>query len=229
MWAEMDDGKTYVFEAENMSRFWERHGMPAMSGWVSRKQEAQLLAQNISRTLRRNGPMDHHESIELTHRLLTEHGVSPRYHVSFSNRLTKAMGLTNYRVRSITYSIPLWARADTDRRRETVVHEAAHAIVEAQYGLKRGTSHGRPWRTQMRVMGYPNARPYHTVDRTGLRRERADTVEVSCCGEQLGRLTFKRLARILLNPRAKCRRCAEKPKITSVADQARFEAWVKRS
>lgn len=122
---------------------------------------------------------------------------TPGYTAKFSGRLTSCMGKVNHRSRVVTYSRPLWARASVKQRRETVIHEVAHAIVACHHGREPGVSHGAAWKSQMRKMGVSSPARCHSVDRTGLKRQRSDTIAIRCCGRE-HRVTMKRLRRIIL-------------------------------
>lgn len=119
------------------------------------------------------------ESIEHAYSLLKKWGCEG-WRVEFSGALPRAMGKAHLGRRLIKFSVPLWDQATNLQRRETVVYEVAHAVCYVR-GTDRG--HGAGWKAQMAAMGYPNASKYHTVDRTGLKRKRHDTVEVACCGK----------------------------------------------
>ena len=68
----------------------------------------------------------------------------------------------------IRLSIPLWPRASSQDKRETVIHEACHIIVWHKFGLFVAP-HGSEWRQAMRNCGVQPERT-HVVDRTGLAR-----------------------------------------------------------
>lgn len=165
---------------------------------------------------------------------LLERWTVPAFHIQFSNAMTRTLGVVNYRRRTITYSRPLWVRATDEQRREVVIHEVAHAVVENRLGRQRGVSHGAPWKAQMVAMGIKNPSAYHTVKRDDLHRKRADTVELMCCGTHKLRMTLAKLfrstrvapdgsLRILL----RCKRCKEAPTLLR-SDAARFEEYVRR-
>jgi len=139
-----------------------------------------------------------------THRLLAQWKV-PGYAAVFSNRLTSSMGRVNHRSKVITYSRPIWERATAEDRRVTVIHEVAHAIVAHFHGRAPGVSHGAQWKRQMRAMGIKKPQRCHKVSTEGLKRQRRDTVAVTCCGNEF-RVTLKRLHRSLASgARCKCR------------------------
>jgi predicted SprT family Zn-dependent metalloprotease len=167
-------------------------------------------------------------AISETEKLLTYWQVPP-YQAEFSNALTKALGRCNYRTRTITYSRKLWLRATDEERKTVVIHEVAHAVVEHNGGRAAGTSHGRAWKLQMMKMGISNPSPYHTIDRTGLRRKRHDSIEMTCCGVPFG-VTMERLRKsmgVTGETRLRCARCEGRPQFSSQEERSRFEAYMK--
>lgn len=172
-------------------------------------------------------------AMEETKKLLLQWKV-PAFHVEFSNSMTRTLGLVNYRTRTVSYSRPLWVRATDEQRREVVIHEVAHAVVENRIGRRRGVSHGRDWKLQMIAMGISNPSPYHTVKRDDLRRKRGDTIEISCCGVHKMRITMAKMFKSLrflpdgnYTSRMRCRSCNQSPDIAP-EDKARFAEYVRR-
>jgi len=156
-----------------------------------------------------------------TQRLLRRWMVPRAYAVKFSDAQTSAMGKVNYRSRTISYSRPLWERATPTQRAEVVIHEVAHAVVEAFQGRTFGVQHGEAWKKQMRAMGIRQPSAYHTVSREGLKRTRADTIDVLCCGTAF-RMTVKKATQL---SSLRCRGCKEPPRIPSAADRKRVEGY----
>jgi hypothetical protein len=85
----------------------------------------------------------------------------------------------------------------------------------------------------MVAMGISKPSAYHNVDRTGLKRKRGDTVEMSCCGAKPFRITMKKLmswskiqdGEILM--RWSCRACGKKPEFSTPGDRARFVEFLR--
>lgn len=159
-----------------------------------------------------------------TQRLLRRWMVPRAYAVKFSDAQTSAMGKVNYRSRTISYSRPLWERATSTQRAEVVIHEVAHAVVEAFQGRTFGVQHGEAWKKQMRAMGIRQPSAYHTVSREGLKRTRTDTIDVLCCGTAF-RMTVKKASQL---SSLRCRGCNEPPRIPSAADRKRVEGYKTR-
>lgn len=160
------------------------------------------------------------EALKLAHDLLRKWDMAG-WRVEFTSQLTRAMGNAHLRKKLIKFSIPLWDRASDLDRRQTVVHEVAHAVAFERHG---DAGHGAAWKQQMAAMGYPNASKYHTVDRTGIKRKRNDTVEVECCGK-FYRITFAKLARGLNRLRCRNQGCSGRSPTISEAELHRFREW----
>lgn len=93
---------------------------------------------------------------------------------SFTRRLGDALG-TNLNWAApggrIRFSAsPLWRRASKAERRNTVIHELAHVLVNCYHG-RRVTAHGSEWKAMHRLLGEAPSRT-HSVNRAGLRRRR---------------------------------------------------------
>jgi predicted SprT family Zn-dependent metalloprotease len=86
----------------------------------------------------------------------------------WSNRMTSTMGSVSggptkgYRVK---LSTKLFARADEEEQRDTVIHEVCHAIDN--YLNQRGMTHGEDWKIAMRLAGREPCR-LHDVSIEGL-------------------------------------------------------------
>lgn len=165
------------------------------------------------------------------HRLLAEYD-TPGYTVQFSNRLTRALGNVNHRTKIIKFSRPLFDRASATQRREVVIHEVAHAVVAHHHGRRPGVSHGKEWKDQMKRMGIKSPSRTHTVDRTGLRRQRKDTINVKCCG-QTYRITAKRAQRFFEGIKAFRAQCKcpgghlDEMRFATKADEAAYKRLAK--
>lgn len=171
-------------------------------------------------------------AISETQKLLSEWHIPTHFQIEFSNALTKALGRVNFRTSTISYSRKLWLRATDEEKRTVVIHEVAHVVVDHLHGRRAGTAHGRVWKLQMVRMGIPwgNVSPYHTIDRTGLKRSRVDTVGMSCCGGAEFRITMEKLRKSLNaagETRMRCKRCDERPKLVSQDDLTKFQTYMK--
>jgi predicted SprT family Zn-dependent metalloprotease len=108
-----------------------------------------------------------------------------RIAVEWDARLTTTMGMcfTDWGrgTADLTLNPHLWARATEADRRETTIHEAAHAIVNLTY--RRQVGHGAEWKAMMRHLGCHAADRCHSVSTAGLRRK-APTFLLPCprCG-----------------------------------------------
>ncbi len=77
--------------------------------------------------------------------------------------LRVAAGYAYYRQRAIGLSTRLIT--DEERLRDTLLHEYAHLLAVARYGVK-GAGHGRPWQEAMRDLGLePTVRHQYEVER----------------------------------------------------------------
>lgn len=163
------------------------------------------------------------QAIADTHRLLAQWKV-PGYTAVFSNKLTSSMGNVNHRSKVVKYSRPIWQRATPDERKNTVIHEVAHAVVAHFHGRQPGVSHGAKWKRQMRAMGVKKPQRCHRVSTKGLGRTRSDTVAIRCCGGE-HRMTIKRLRRALAaGGHCLCRGGGkDKIQFATQADKDRFE------
>lgn len=84
--------------------------------------------------------LSHQETIEFAHEPLRQWSV-PNYKVDFSNRFTRRMGQCDFKHRVITLSAPLWPLATPEQRRQTTIHEVAHAVTRDRHGMV--AAHGR--------------------------------------------------------------------------------------
>jgi SprT protein len=164
----------------------------------------------------------HRETIDFAHALLRQWAI-PNYKVVFSNRFTRRMGQCDFRKREIGYSAPLWPRATPEQRRQTTIHEVAHAVTRDRHG-DRVAAHGREWKAQMVAMGASPKRT-HNVNREGIRRTRSDTIVMLCCGDPF-RVTLKK-AHALVTRGGRCRGCGERPVFASAEDRHQYEQWAR--
>lgn len=83
--------------------------------------------------------------------------------------LRVAAGYAYYRQRAIGLSTRLIT--DDERLRSTLLHEYAHLLAVARYGV-RGAGHGEPWKEAMRDLGLePTVRHQYEVERNQKRQE----------------------------------------------------------
>jgi len=98
--------------------------------------------------------------------------------VEWSNKLTRTMGICRQPGRvpywRITLSAPIFARATTEERYNTIVHETCHAVEGFLFGYvdPQLEGHGPKWRNAMRCCGIEPTR-YHHVNTDGLRTRHA--------------------------------------------------------
>lgn len=163
--------------------------------------------------------LSHRETIAFSHELLRQWSI-PNYKVDFSNRFTRRMGQCDFRHRVITYSAPLWPLATAEQRRQTTIHEVAHAVTRDRYGMV--AAHGKEWKAQMVAMGAAPKRT-HNVRREGVARKRGDTVAMVCCGNTF-RVTLTR-AHAFLTRGGRCRACQQAPVFATPTDRAAYNAW----
>lgn len=164
----------------------------------------------------------HRETIAFAHELLRQWSI-PNYKVDFSNRFTRRMGQCDFRHRVITLSAPLWPLATPEQRRQTTIHEVAHAVTRDRHGMV--AAHGKEWKAQMVAMGAQPKRT-HDVQRDSVRRTRGDTVAMVCCGGTPFRITLKK-AHTLLTRGGRCKACHQPPVLATDADRKLYESWVR--
>ena len=104
-------------------------------------------------------------------------------------------------------------RASADESRETLVHEIAHCLDHA---LVDTLGHGPSWKLLMKMMGYVDARPCHTVDTAGFGVKR-DLTPAYCtrCGKSCG-VTVRQKAKLRMG-RQLNRKCNCGGELTHVA------------
>jgi predicted SprT family Zn-dependent metalloprotease len=166
--------------------------------------------------------LSHRETIDFAHELLRQWSI-PNYKVVFSNKFTRRMGQCDFRHREIAYSAPLWPLATAEQRRQTTIHEVAHAVTKDRHGDV--APHGKEWKAQMVAMGASPSRT-HKVNRDSVKRSRADTVGMTCCGGAPFRITMKK-AHAILTRRGRCKACQQAPVFATAADRTRYEAWAR--
>lgn len=164
----------------------------------------------------------HRETIAFAHELLRQWAI-PNYRVVFSNRFTRRMGQCDFRKREIGYSAPLWPMATPDQRRQTTIHEVAHAVTHDRHGVA-AAAHGSEWKAQMVAMGVSPKRT-HAVNREGVKRTRSDTITMTCCGPPF-RMLLTRVHRLVTHG-GTCRSCHRTPMFASPADRAAYEKWAR--
>ncbi len=166
----------------------------------------------------------HRETIAFAHEMLHQWAI-PNYKVDFSGRFTRRMGQCDFRHRVISYSTPLWPLATPEQRRQTAIHEVAHAVTRDRHGTV--SPHGKEWRAQMVAMGASPKRT-HNVNRESVKRTRGDTVTMVCCGGAPFRVTLKK-AHGLVTRGGRCRACQQPPVFATAADRTMYETWARRS
>jgi len=166
--------------------------------------------------------LSHKDTIAFAHELLRQWAI-PNYKVFFSNKFTRRMGQCDFRHREISYSAPLWPLASAEQRRQTTIHEVAHAVTRDRHGAAVAP-HGKEWKAQMVAMG-AMPKTTHNVNREGVARSRGDTVAMVCCGTTF-RVTLKK-AHAFMTKRGRCRFCQQPPVFASAADRASYDAWMR--
>jgi len=148
----------------------------------------------------RRGRTDAGKIRELIRKACEANGVpeiAQRIVVKWSERYTSCMGTAAYRGKfdmTVTFSGPLWPRADEAERTNTIVHEACHIIAFYKaHGYFKITAHGPEWKRCMRRAGYQPTR-CHTVDNSGLTKARKKYAYTCACQRthQLGATRHKR-------------------------------------
>lgn len=91
---------------------------------------------------------------QLARTIFDELGLS-NWHLSF-DRAKKRAGICYYSERRVTFSRHLMALYDVDAVRETILHEAAHALVGPGHG------HNRVWQAKAREIGASGRRTLGT-------------------------------------------------------------------
>jgi SprT protein len=135
----------------------------------------------------------------------------PIIHVEWNTRFTRRLGdglwSPTRLAGRIRLSIPLWGRASEQDRRETVIHEACHVIVEYKYG--RVAPHGSEWRGAMLNCGVEPLRT-HTVDRMGLVRRQRLFILCDCPKEAKCRIRIRHFNLIQRGAEMSCKNCGLK-------------------
>ena len=128
--------------------------------------------------------------------------------VEWNRRFTRRLGdgvyspLT-YRAK-IRLSIPLWPRASSKDRMETVIHEACHVIVGYKHGYV--AAHGSEWKAAMRKCGVEPLR-LHSIDRTGLYRRQRQFILLDCPNETKCRCTTRQYNLLRSGSIYRCNKC----------------------
>jgi SprT protein len=126
----------------------------------------------------------------------------------FTRRLGDAIFNPTTFQSKIRLSIPLWPRASSQDRMETVVHEACHIIVWHQFGLFI-KAHGPEWKQAMENCGVQPERT-HDVDRTGLARRQKRFILLDCPHQghdHKCRMTAKEFNQIRRGVVMECKKC----------------------
>jgi predicted SprT family Zn-dependent metalloprotease len=134
--------------------------------------------------------------------------------VVWNHRLSSTAGRYLVKKKVIELSLKIWPRMTPEDRRQTTLHEAAHAIshfrVRPHAVLPAGTNrrikpHGREWQRVMHELGVP-ARVRHNYNVEGLSgRQRRWPVS---CGCQDIEFTTTRINNMRRGKAYRCRRCA---------------------
>lgn len=107
----------------------------------------------------------------------------------------------------VTLNPFLMLRGGAEECRELVVHEVCHALDDCVVG---GWGHAGGWKMLMKLMGYSQAKPCHTVAVVGLRGKGAKFMGTcNSCGfhHRLTMTQHDRMLRGLKTPNAKCAKC----------------------
>jgi len=147
-------------------------------------------------------------------------GLEHKIRIEWSNRLTRSMGNCGRdrwsdicgRSWVVKLSVPLFSRATTEERYNTIIHEVCHAIDDYLNGrmdpLMEG--HGPKWQKVMRACGITPTR-YHNVDTKGLRNQHE--YECPTCGK-LFKLSTRLHNQIRRGRNRICLKCRETIKYT---------------
>jgi predicted SprT family Zn-dependent metalloprotease len=125
------------------------------------------------------------EARELTDWVLGRYGIKPEaVSISWEWKLTASAGrCTTYgihlppeeRTADIRLSPNIWFRGDAKTRRQTIIHEACHAVARIKHGWHRNkpdaAPHGWYWQQTMRDCGVEPTR-CHKVDVSDLKKHR---------------------------------------------------------
>ena len=127
---------------------------------------------------------------------------------SFSDRMSKTMGMAYPKDNYIVFSSRIWNKATIEQQKENVIHEACHLIAVHKYG-QRGHGHGRPWQHCMKQAGFiPNR--FHDVI-----TERQYIVKCKCTRTLLS----KTKAKELYEAKATCTICNSNLKYKAIYEQ----------
>jgi SprT protein len=119
----------------------------------------------------------------------------------------------------IRLSIPLWPRASSQDRRETVVHEACHLIVWHKFD-QLVAPHGSEWKAAMKNCGVQPVRT-HDVDRAGLARRQRRFILLDCPNEHLCRMGVREFNQIQRGMVMECKVCGLVVNPTSAVEEER--------
>jgi SprT protein len=133
---------------------------------------------------------------------LSELGSSVK--IEFNNRFVSRMGDASYFKHRIRLSAPLWPRATSEERRQTIIHEACHIIAEHMFWTgktKDNTSHGLCWKRCMLMCGVKPDR-CHKVSTKGL-LARVEAI----CNCKTWEITKNRATKMMRGMKYSCPNC----------------------
>jgi len=129
--------------------------------------------------------------------------------VKWNKRYTSCMGKALYRGQwdmTVSFSVPLWPRANQEERKQTVIHETCHIITRHHYGYQV-KPHGREWKRAMMRAGV-NPKRCHSVSTAGLKRKTKQyKYDCGCQVHTVGKVRHQRIQNgtIYRCARCKCR------------------------
>jgi len=123
--------------------------------------------------------MSEREIVEMTADLLADHGVDG-FGVALSGRLTRALGLCDFRKREIRISRQLARINDRSVMEDVIRHEVAHAIAGP------GAGHGPRWKDACRVTGATPKACVSASEIVTVQRDHRWKGTCSACGETVG-------------------------------------------
>ena len=161
---------------------------------------------------------DIREYVELTCAMCGVPDLAGKISIRWNTRFTARMGDAQWYPAKehgvVRLSVPLWPKASSEERVETIIHETCHVIAAYKFGP--GPAHGPAWQMLMHQCGYPSATRCHMVDRDGIAQRRQRQLrfyKVACgCpeGVAMGRVQFRRLR---AGAKYCCRKCGDEVKL----------------
>lgn len=134
----------------------------------------------------------------------------PNLTILFENRFTARMGdaLVNKRsgLMQVRFSIPLWAVANEEQRKEVVFHEICHIVDNLDPYTDGG--HGRCWVNLMRKCGYEGNR-LSDVKRPKEMARLSETFKAKC-GCRVMDITKNRVTKMKNGNQYKCLNCNQR-------------------